>query len=129
MDEKLKQRILLVEDDVFIYKAYSVGLTRAGYDVTVAKDGEEAMDMLKKEKFQLVLLDLILARLDGFEVLKRIKADDMLKNIPVIVLSNLSQPQDIQRCKQLGAADYFVKADMPLVKIVEETKKHLPLSA
>jgi CheY-like chemotaxis protein len=127
MDEKIKQRILLVEDDVFIYKAYSVGLTRTGYDVVVAKDGEEAMEMLKKEKFQLVLLDLILARLDGFEVLKKIKEDEALKDIPVIVLSNLSQPQDIQRCKQLGAVDYFVKADMPLFRIIEETKKHIPL--
>lgn len=127
MDENIKPKILLVEDDIFIYKAYSAGLTRVGYDVTIAKDGVEAMEMLSKEKFGLVLLDLILSRLDGFEVLKQIKADATLKDIPVVVLSNLSQPKDVQRCKHLGAADYFVKADMPLSRIIEETKKHLPL--
>ncbi len=124
MTEKM-HNILLAEDDYFIKKAYTAGLTHAGFHVFVAGDGEEAMALIKKESPDLILLDLILPKKDGFWVLQEIKTDDALKHIPVIILSNLGQPKDITECKKLGAVDYFVKSDTPLFRLIEIIKKYL----
>ena len=121
-------KVLLVEDDKFLSRAYKDGLQEAGFEVVIAFDGEAAIEKIHSEKPDLVLLDLIMPVKNGFEVLGNMVIDDMIKKIPVIILSNLSQESDIERGKALGAVDYLVKADYSLRAVVEKVKEHLARS-
>jgi len=118
-------KILLAEDDDFIQKAYSAGFKQAGFDVVVASDGEEALTKIADEKPDIILLDLVMPKKNGFEVLKEVKSDDALKNIPVLVLTNLGQDTDVAECKRLGAEDYILKLDTSLFQLIEIVKKYL----
>ena len=106
--------LLLADDEQFIAIAYKDGLERAGYSVVVAHDGDEALQKIAAVKPDLVLLDLIMPKVNGFEVLKAIKADSELSAIPVIVLSNLGQADDEAEARSYGALDFIVKADISL---------------
>ena len=119
------KKVVIVEDDDFISKALEIKLENTPVDFMVAKDGEVGLEMIKKEKPDLVLLDLILPKLYGFDVLKKLKEDDSTKNIPVIILTNLGQDEEAQKGKDLGALDYFVKADTSLEKIVSRIEEVL----
>ncbi|RMD58846.1 response regulator [Candidatus Parcubacteria bacterium] len=127
MSKAIKAKILLAEDDRFISLAYKDGLSRAGFEVVHAQDGEEAILKIKKEKPDLILLDLIMPDVNGFEVLKEIKQDKELSKIPVIILSNLGQDADIEKGKKLGAADYLIKANVSISEVVEKIKQFLKL--
>lgn len=120
-----KEKILVVEDDKFLIKAYNIKFTRAGFEVITATDGAEGLEMAKKELPKLILLDLMLPKIDGFEFLKRMAADESLKNIPVIVLSNLGQQTDKERALALGAKEYLIKADYSLDEIIEKSNKYI----
>ena len=119
---KNRKKILLAEDDKFIARAYQDGLSRAGFEVVLAVNGQEAIDKVKSEKTDLVLLDLIMPKKNGFEVLEEIKADKTLK-MPVIILSNLSQDSDIEKAKELGAAGYIVKSNFSMKEVIEKIEK------
>ena len=119
------QKILLAEDDQFLSRAYKDGLGRAGFDVTVVSDGEEAVSKIGESGFDLILLDLIMPKKNGFEVLEAIKGNDSTKNVPVIILSNLGQESDIEKGKQLGAVDYMIKSDWSMKEVISKIKKHL----
>jgi CheY-like chemotaxis protein len=108
------RRILLAEDDRFLRKAAEATLRRAGYQVLPAADGEEALAKAQAERPDLVLLDLIMPKLQGFEVLRRLKADPATAGIPVVVLSNLGQERDVEQALAAGAAAYHVKANISL---------------
>lgn len=114
MEPNNTKTILLADDEQFIVIAYKDGLERAGYAVEVAHDGEEALAKLGTTQVDLVLLDLIMPKVNGFEVLKTIKADPSLAAIPVMVLSNLSQSDDETEARGYGAIDFIVKADISL---------------
>ncbi len=118
-------KIVLADDEQFIAIAYRDGLSRAGYEVTVAHDGAEALEKIKEVKPDLVLLDLIMPKMNGFEVLRAVKGDDALKSIPVAILSNLSQVTDEEEARKNGAADFIVKSDFSLNEIIERIKKIL----
>jgi len=105
-----KQRILLVEDDAFLASIYAQKLEVEGYDVSLATNGEDGLKLAAKESPALVLLDLVLPQMDGFEVLAKLKQDAATRKIPVLILSNLGQSEDIERCMDLGAAGYIIKA-------------------
>jgi two-component system, OmpR family, phosphate regulon response regulator PhoB len=120
-----KKYILIVEDDSFIATAYKEGLEREGFEVEVADDGEIAVLMMSKKIPDLILLDLIMPVMDGFEVLSRIKKDATLNKVPVVILSNLGQESDIEKGKSLGAEDYLVKADHTLDDVVSVIKKQI----
>lgn len=126
--ENQKKKILLTEDDTFIANAYKHGLTEAGLDVVIAHDGEEAVTLMRTEKPDLVLLDLVMAGKDGFSVLKDVQNDTSLSKIPIIILSNLGDTTDIERGKTLGAIDYIVKSDHSLAEVVETVQKRLKSS-
>lgn len=115
-------RILIVEDERPLAHALELKLKAAGFDVEVATDGMAGVQKTKDSKFDLVFLDLIMPKMDGFKALEEMKAGHEVK---VIVLSNLGQDEDIQKAKKLGASDYFVKADTPLATIVERAHKIL----
>ncbi len=123
---KNKVKIALIEDDKFLLGAMNDKLLREGFSVFTAVNGEGAMELIKKEKPDLVLLDLIMPVKSGFEVLEDLKNDNELKNIPVIILSNLGQESDIEKGKELGAVDYLIKADFKMKEVIEKIKGHLP---
>lgn len=120
-----EKKLMVVDDDRFITKVYSIKLTHEGYDVILAYNGEEALEKAKKDKPGLILLDLIMPRMDGFETLERLKKDPKLKKIPVLVLSNLGQETDIERAMELGAEDYLVKSNISLKYILEKIDEYL----
>mgnify|MGYP001563875666 FL=1 len=121
-----KKTILIVEDDFFLSRAYAIKLEKENLNVQSVTDGEAAIEYLKKnENPNLVLLDLMIPKKSGFEVLKEIKTSDKWKNIPVIILSNLGQESDIKKGKELGAVEYIIKADVDIENIIEKAKKYL----
>lgn len=103
-------KILVVEDDKFLRELLIRKLENEGFIISVASEGKEAISKIKEELPQLILLDLILPGIDGFEVLKQIKEDDKTNKIPVIVLSNLGQREEVEKGLKLGAVDYLIKA-------------------
>ncbi|HOX21388.1 MAG TPA: response regulator [Candidatus Paceibacterota bacterium] len=121
-------KILLVEDDPFLSNLLKVRLQRENIDVTLARDGEEALKDLTANRPSLILLDLILPKKSGFEVLEKISTDPQLKDMPVIIISNLGQTSDIQRGKELGAVEYFVKAKISIDDLIEKVKEFLHLT-
>ena len=125
-----QQKILLiVEDDEVLLRTLFLFFHKSGYAIASATDGETGLNMARRLKPDLVLLDLLLPKLDGFGVLKDLKADPALKKIPVIVLSNLGDESEISRAKSLGAEDYFVKAEVNLVTLRERVDKLMGLGS
>jgi CheY-like chemotaxis protein len=118
-------RILLAEDDRFLRKAADARLRQHGFTVVAATDGEEALRLARAEPPDLVLLDLIMPKVQGFEVLRSLKQDPVTAAIPVVVLSNLGQDRDIQQAMELGAVAYFIKANLSLQSLVERVEEIL----
>jgi DNA-binding response OmpR family regulator len=119
------KKILLIEDEGSLVNILRERLSEEGYDISVAVQGEEGLHKMQVENPDLVLLDIILPRLDGFVLLQKIKSDSNLKKIPVIVLSNLGQDEDVSKGKQLGAVEYLVKANHPINSIVNLIRKYI----
>lgn len=115
------KKILIVEDEKPMILALELKLENAGFRTKTASNGAEALKILSKEKFDLILLDLVLPEKDGFAVLSEMRGRG--DETAVIVLSNLGQKEDIKRTKELGAANYFVKAETPITEIVNYIKK------
>jgi DNA-binding response OmpR family regulator len=118
-----KKKILVVEDEATLQKALNDVLIQEGYEVISALDGATGLDLAKKEKPNLILLDIILPKIDGFDVLKNLKEEG--SKIPVIVLTNLSDINDIQKALDLGATTYLVKADFHLEDVLKKVKEVL----
>ena len=116
---------MIVEDDGFLMKMCEEKREMEGFKVVAAVDGEKALRMVKKEEPDLILLDLLLPKKDGFEVLAELKKDQAVKDIPVVVLSNLGQKEDINRCLALGAKDYLIKAHFVPGEVVAKIKQFL----
>ncbi|MBI2038369.1 MAG: response regulator [Candidatus Nealsonbacteria bacterium] len=117
------KKILLVEDDPFLVDIYTTKFKEAGFEVDVATDGEMALAKTKEASIDLVILDIVLPQMDGWEILKEIK--EIKKFLPVIILSNLSQPAEVEKGLQLGAIKYLIKAHYTPSEVVEEIKKVL----
>ena len=121
----MAKTILIVEDDKFLRELIAQKLVKEGYEISEAIDGEEGIKKIKEEKPSLVLLDLILPGIDGFEILSKMKEDPALAQIPVIILSNLGQKEDVERGLKLGAVDYLIKAHFTPGEIIEKVKNVL----
>ena len=113
------RRVLLAEDDRFLRRAAEARLRRHGLEVLTAVDGEEALRIARAERLDLILLDVVMPKLEGFEVLKLLKEDEATASIPVIVLSNLGQERDVAQAKALGAVAFLVKAHLSLQDLVD----------
>jgi CheY-like chemotaxis protein len=108
------RHILLVEDDRVLRRACEVSLRRIGFSVTIAEDGQEALDHVKAELPDLILLDLLMPRVSGLEVLRSLRADTRTKDVPVLILSNSSPGRDLVEIDQLDIAGYLVKSNLSL---------------
>jgi len=122
-------KVLLVEDDSFLRDICQKKLIKEGFNVDMAVNGEEAVKKVDEFKPEIVLLDIILPAMDGFEVLKRIRShnDEAIKTMPVIMLTNLGQEEDVKKALELGASDYLVKAHFTTEEIVKKIKNKLNL--
>ncbi len=118
-------KILLVEDDFFLADIYQTKLSIANYNVIVSQDGMDGLQQALTQLPDLILLDIMLPKMDGLDVLKRLKADESTKNIPVILLSNLGQEFVVNGGMSLGAVDYLVKSDLTPREVIDKIKKHL----
>ena len=117
--------ILYVEDEPFLGKTLQRMFSDAGFTIDLAKDGEEAIVKAEATPYDLMLLDILLPKADGFEVLKKMKSSEKTKHVPVFVLSNLGSDEDMRRSKELGAVHHFVKVTMDPRKIVAFAKAYL----
>ena len=117
------KKILFIEDESVLQKAFGDVLQQKGYKILSALDGEIGLRMARSEKPDLILLDLILPRLHGFEILKKLKEDPETKEIPVIVLTNLEKMEDINKAIELGATTYLVKTEYKIEEVIEKIKK------
>ena len=117
--------ILIVEDEDFLVRALKDNLTSVGYNVVVARDGEQVFTEIAKKKPDLILLDLLLPKKNGFDVLSDIRTNPELQLIPVIILSNLGEDSEIKRALELGANDYFVKSQHPIQEVIDKAKEYL----
>lgn len=119
------RRILLVEDDRFLRRACEASLRQRGFTVTAAADGEEGLRQARAEHPDLILLDLLMPKLTGVEVLRALKADPETKSIPVLILSSSSCEQDVAEVIGLGAVDYWVKANLSLRELSDRVARLL----
>ena len=120
----MAKTILIVEDDIFLQGLEATRLKKEGYDIIVASNGVEAFTILDgKRQVEMILLDLMLPGIDGFTVLEKFRAEKMYEKTPVIVFSNLSEEKDINRAKQLGANEFFVKSNFTLDEISAKIKE------
>ncbi|MFC1629992.1 PleD family two-component system response regulator [Patescibacteria group bacterium] len=121
----MPKNILVIEDDKFLRELIAQKLLKEEYKVSEAVDGEEGIKKIKEEKPDMILLDLILPGIDGFEVLSKMREDASISSIPVIILSNLGQKEDVEKGLKLGAKDYLIKAHFTPGDIIEKIKKIL----
>lgn len=117
--------VLLIEDEPTLQKTLGTALTQEGYDVKSATDGETGLHLARETKPDIILLDLILPKMDGFEVLEELKKSADTKDIPVIILTNLENTQDIEKALGLGATNYLVKANYDLKGVIEKVKDNI----
>jgi DNA-binding response OmpR family regulator len=119
------KKILLIEDDKFISDIYSTKLKASGFSVETAVDLEESVRKLKASSFDLILLDLILPNQNGWDIFELIEKDDKMKDLKIIICSNLSQKEEVEKAMKMGAVKYLIKANYTPTEIVEEIKKVL----
>ena len=119
------KQILLIEDDPFLVEIYTTKLKKAGFQVVVAGDGDEGLRKMKEKTPDLLLLDIVLPSLNGWEILRNIKKNPKLSNVKVVILSNLGERDEIEKGLKLGAVRYLVKAHYTPSEVVEEIKKIL----
>lgn len=117
--------VLLVEDDTFLANIYKTKFEMEGFKVTAVEDGEAGFTEAKKKNPDIILLDILLPKKDGFTVLEELKKDKAVKDIPVIMLTNLGQKDDVEKGMQLGATDYLIKAHFKPSETVDKVKKAL----
>lgn len=118
-------KILIVEDEEILRDVLEEKFKKEDFDTKVAIDGEAGLQAVEDFEPDLILLDLIMPKMDGFEVLEALKSNPKAKNIPVIVLSNLNQDEEIKKALALGAVDFLVKTQHPINEVVEKVRKYL----
>lgn len=121
----MAKKILIVEDEEIVLSLLEKKLKNEGYEVYSAKDGEEGIKKMKEVKPDLVLLDIIMPKKGGFEVMEEMKKEEQLKDIPVIVISNSGQPVELDKAKSLGAKDWLIKTEFDPQEVLEKVKKQL----
>lgn len=120
------KKIIIIEDEEVLLNLLQRRLTQEGYQVEIAKDGQEGLKKIREEKPDLILLDIIMPIMGGFEVMEELSKDKKLKKIPIVIISNSGQPVEIDRAKELGAKDWLIKTDFEPQEVIDKVKKNLP---
>jgi len=120
----MPKKIILIEDEEILINVLSKKLIKEGYEVTIARNGLEGLESMRKEKPDLVLLDIVMPKMGGFEVMEEMNKDENLKDISVIIISNSGQPVELDRAKELGAKDWLIKTDFDPQEVVEKVKNN-----
>jgi len=121
----MPKKILLVEDEEIMIDLLQRKLTKEGYEVSVARDGEEGLKLMREVKPTLILLDIVMPKMGGFEVMEEMAKEPELKKIPVIVISNSGQPVELDKAQKLGAKDWLIKTEFDPQEVIEKVKKQL----
>jgi CheY-like chemotaxis protein len=119
------KKILLVEDEEIMIDLLQKKLTREGYEASVARDGDEGLKIMREIRPDLILLDIIMPRMGGFEVMEAMNKDPELKQIPVIVISNSGQPVELDKAQKLGAKDWLIKTEFDPQEVIEKVIKQI----
>lgn len=125
MFDKKSKKVLLIEDEELMITLLQKRLERDGYEVFVARDGVEGMDQMREEKPDLILLDIVMPRMGGFEVIEEMGKDKKLKKIPVIIISNSGQPVEIDRARKEGVKDWLIKTEFDPQEVLDKVKKQI----
>jgi DNA-binding response OmpR family regulator len=115
-----KKKILIVEDDNFVAEVYFAKLTEMGYEAILAQNGEEGISALKRDKIDLILLDILMPIMNGMEMLEEIKKQEGWKNIPVILLTNVGEKESIQKVREMGVKNYLIKSHFTPAEVIEK---------
>lgn len=115
-----KTLVLVAEDDEFLQKILKIKIEKEGFEVEIAGDGDAVLTTAKSNPPDIILLDMVMPKKTGFEVLAELKKDENLKNIPVVALSNLGQESDFKKCMDLGAVDYLIKSNIEINDLVKK---------
>ena len=121
----MTKKILLIEDEELIINLLQKKITEQGYDLKIARNGEQGLELMKEIAPDLVLLDIIMPKKGGFEVLEEKQEDDSIKDIPVIIVSNSGQPVELDRAKELGVKDWLIKTNFNPDEIIDKIKKQI----
>ena len=114
------KKILIIEDEEIILDLMKRKLSQEGYEVLTAKDGEEGLNAMRQFKPELILLDVVMPKLGGFEVMEEMRKDEQLRRIPVIIISNSGQPVEIDKAKELGANNWLIKTEFDPQEVVDK---------
>ena len=121
----MAKKILMIEDEEIMIDLLQRKIAQEGYEISVARNGEEGLAAMKEKKPDLVLLDIIMPKMGGFEVMEKMQKDKDLKKIPVIVISNSGQPVEIDRAQKMGAEDWLIKTQFDPKEVIEKIKKQI----
>jgi two-component system alkaline phosphatase synthesis response regulator PhoP len=119
------KKILIIEDEEVLLDLLQKKLTQEGYQIEVAKDGQVGLAKIREDKPDLILLDIVMPKMGGFEVMEELNKDEQLRGIPIIIISNSGQPVELSRAKELGVRDWLVKTDFDPQEVVDKVKKQL----
>lgn len=120
-----KQKVLIIEDDIYISEMYKIKFESEDFETIIMEDGIKGLKFLEKETVDIILLDIVMPQVDGFSILKTIKNNNSIKNIPVVLLTNLSQKENIEKGFELGANSYIIKAQFTPSEVVVKIKEIL----
>lgn len=123
----MNEKIIIIEDEEILLGLLQKKLTQIGYQVEVAKDGEEGLKKIKENRPDLILLDILMPKMGGFEVMKALNKDKRFKDIPIIIISNSGQPVELELAKKLGVKDWLIKADFSPQEVVDKVEKQISI--
>ena len=121
----MPKKILIIEDEEIVKNLLKKKLEKEGYDVFIAENGEEGLKIMKETNPDLILLDIIMPKMGGFELMEKKNKEKELKSIPVIVVSNSGQPVELDKAKELGAKDWLIKTEFDPMEVIKKVKKQI----
>jgi len=117
------KKLIIIEDEETLLNLLEKKLNQEGYEVDIARDGKEGLEKIRRNKPDLILLDIVMPKMGGFEVMETLRKDEELKKIPIIIISNSGQPVELDRAKELGVVDWLIKTDFDPQEVVDKVKK------